>query len=538
MNHFDEMTCLLYLDGQLDPQRARELMAHAEECRECRALLGALERESRWLREALVEEEEAVPARLFEAPARAPLPWGWLATLGFGAAGAYTLWSGVVEPMRQQLNLAGFSGGNVLTMLLFQGAFWKGWDVMRSLIEFVAIISVGFVLLALLRRNWRRWTTVGVVLSAFACALALPPASGAAEIHHEEQAYTLPSGKTVNDDLVVAAQAVNVEGTVDGDLIVFSESLRVSGHVTGDVIAFGKDVHITGQVDGNLRLGVRELIFEGQAGKNATLFAESVELDSKSQIGRNLYLCAGRAVLDGRVARDVIAHAGRTQLNGYVGGNLELGGHHLNIGSSAEVHGKAMYKGHFSPLVDPGAKLASPLEVEIIHEQPEYASPRYYWHQILSWGAGFLFGLVLLLLMPRFFAEAVHSGDRFGPSLGFGALVLIVTPIAAIIACITLVGLAVGIGTLLLYVIALYSAKCFVGAWLGEKILGVSAGTGPMIGRLALGLLLICIARNLPYLGGWIMFIVLIWGLGALAIASYRRMKPPQPAPAAPAPAA
>jgi cytoskeletal protein CcmA (bactofilin family) len=409
---------------------------------------------------------------------------------------------------------------------------------MRSLIEFVAIISLGLVLLALLRRNCRRWTTVAVVLGVFACALALPPAAGAAEIHHEEQMYTLPLGKTVNDDLVVAAQAVNVEGTVDGDLIAFSESLRVSGHVTGDVIAFCKDVHITGQVDGNVRLFVRHLVLEGQVGKNAAIFVDNAELDSKSQIGRNVYLFAGLATLDGRVARGVMAFAGRTQLNGYVGGDFKVRGHHLSIGSPAEVRGKATYKGHFSPQVDPGAKLASPLEVEIIHERPEYASPRHYWHQILLWGAGFLFGLVLLLLMPRFFAEVVHSGDRFGPSLGIGALVLIVTPIAAIIACITLVGLAVGIGTLLLYVIALYSAKCFVGAWLGEKILGVSAGTGPMIGRLALGLFLICIARNLPYLGGLIMSVVLTWGLGALALALYRRTKPLQAAPAAPAPAA
>jgi hypothetical protein len=140
--------------------------------------------------------------------------------------------------------------------------------------------------------------------------------------------------------------------------------------------------------------------------------------------------------------------------------------------------------------------------------------------------------------MPRFFADVVHSGDRFGPSLGFGALLLIATPIAAIIACITLVGLAVGIGTLLLWVMAVYSAQCFVGTWLGEKILGVSAGTGPMIGRLALGLLLVRIARNLPYLGGWIMSIVVTWGLGALALALYRRMKPLQVAPAAPATAA
>src|SRR5207245_1214623 len=64
MSHFDEMTCLLYLEGQLERPRALELVAHAEGCAECRALLRALERESRLLAHALVEEDETVPARL------------------------------------------------------------------------------------------------------------------------------------------------------------------------------------------------------------------------------------------------------------------------------------------------------------------------------------------------------------------------------------------------------------------------------------------------------------------------------------------
>src|SRR3989449_4399747 len=66
MSHFDEMTCLLYLEGQLERPRALELVAHAEGCAECRALLRALERESRLLAHALVEEDETVPARLLD----------------------------------------------------------------------------------------------------------------------------------------------------------------------------------------------------------------------------------------------------------------------------------------------------------------------------------------------------------------------------------------------------------------------------------------------------------------------------------------
>ena len=61
MNHFDEMACMLYLEGQLDPPREQELVAHTGECAECRTLLRALEHESHLLSAALTEENESMP---------------------------------------------------------------------------------------------------------------------------------------------------------------------------------------------------------------------------------------------------------------------------------------------------------------------------------------------------------------------------------------------------------------------------------------------------------------------------------------------
>jgi len=69
MNHFDEMACMLYLDQQLEPERARELIHHTTTCAPCRALLPFVGSGKRWLRSALTEDLETVPARLIEAPA-------------------------------------------------------------------------------------------------------------------------------------------------------------------------------------------------------------------------------------------------------------------------------------------------------------------------------------------------------------------------------------------------------------------------------------------------------------------------------------
>src|SRR3989441_13345628 len=133
------MTCLLYLEGQLERPRALELVAHAEGCAECRALLRALERESRLLAHALVEEDEAMPARLLAPPVSDNTPWAWIVSFGLAAAGTYTLWTAVVAPWRQELGRAGFGGVSLITLLFFGGVFWQGWRSVATMLNCVAL---------------------------------------------------------------------------------------------------------------------------------------------------------------------------------------------------------------------------------------------------------------------------------------------------------------------------------------------------------------------------------------------------------------
>src|SRR5580658_6892358 len=210
MSHFDEMTALLYLESQLDADHAREIAAHAASCPDCRELLHALQTEGIWLRESLAGEDEAVPGRLTAAPERNAAPWGWISALGLSAGGAYTLWSGFVEPWRAQAAQAGFTQGNLFTMLFFSGAFWKGWDAMRSLMEFLAVATLGLVVMWLLRRHLRRTTALAVVMGALALMVALPPSAAAAEQRRGDPNYTLPAGEIVHTDLIVSADSTRI----------------------------------------------------------------------------------------------------------------------------------------------------------------------------------------------------------------------------------------------------------------------------------------------------------------------------------------
>jgi len=97
--------------------------------------------------------------------------------------------------------------------------------------------------------------------------------------------------------------------------------------------------------------------------------------------------------------------------------------------------------------------------------------------------------------------------------------------VIAVLVCITVVGLSIGIASILLYVVALYSGRVFVGAWLGEKILGVSHGAGPAMARLAVGLAVIQVGSMLPFLGLLVSVVAAVWGVGGLVLALHKHMR-------------
>ncbi|HXN24427.1 MAG TPA: hypothetical protein VOA41_16940 [Candidatus Dormibacteraeota bacterium] len=528
MKHVDEISCLLYLEGQLERARALELSAHVDECSSCRTLLRALENESRLLTRALAEGEEMVPARLLVIPghAREPVSWAWVGTLGLAATAVYAAWTGYVEPWRQQLEQAGFSGNNLLNLLLFQGAFWKGWQSMIGLLEILAMMTLGGVGIALLRRRFRRWSAAAMILTVFAIGLGMPSTTSAAEFR-KGQSMVVAQEEIIKNDLIVTGQRLRIDGTVEGDVISFSESLEVNGHVTGDLITFARTLRVNGRVDGNIRAIANNAIISGTVGKNILSVVEGLTLDSKGTVGGSVTVFCGSLSMDGNMGRDLLAYSGHAILNGIVGGSMKIRGADLTIGPTAEIKGTALYeqgaRSH-KPEVSPQAKFASPLEIKIVEHHRPYDRPGWYIWKIIWMGAAFLLGLVLILLMPRFSSDVVSSTHRYGAALGIGLVVWCGALFSAVIICVTVVGLALGISMLTFWLLVNYLAKIIVGAWLGEMILGRSTDTGSLVARIAVGLPIVVAVMMVPAIGMLATFLVWIWGMGALSLTIYHRL--------------
>ena len=91
----------------------------------------------------------------------------------------------------------------------------------------------------------------------------------------------------------------------------------------------------------------------------------------------------------------------------------------------------------------------------------------------------------------------------------------------------TFVGLFIGLSTFVLWLIALYAAQTVVGAVIGQWIMGVTTDLWGRIGRMAVGVLIIRVVTLVPH-GGWLKLIVLLWGMGAISLALYRKYAPPK----------
>ena len=542
-DHFDEMTCLLYLDGQLDSALARDLVSHTAACADCRRLLGSLERETHLLHESLGEEDEAIPARLLAPGCIDNISWARLGAFGLAAAGLYGLWSAVAEPWVNQFRQVGLGQDSLLTMLFFGGVFWKGWSDMLNMMEVMSMGTIAMLVVLLLRRNLRRLISLPVVFVALLLAgVALPRQASAAEFHHNStESYTLPAGAVVHTDLIVGARSARIDGTVEGDLVVGAGTVTISGHVTGDVIAWGqairingtvdgscvcaaKTVQISGQVGGSVRALAQVLLIEGSVEKNLMVLAGVAEISARGKVGGSVLAAVASLLSDGRIEHDMAAGFDENELNGYVGGNVNLSGGHLTIGPQAEIHGSASYRGRYRPQVSAQAKLTSPLAIAMQSRWEKYSHPRYYLGHVVRLAAAFVLGLVFLFATPGFFSGAVQKSNRIGTSIGFGAVALVATPILALIACITLVGIPVGILSLLLYVVALYSTQIVVGAWLGEKLLGPGASPGARVAGLALGLVLLRACFVVPVVNAVVVSLMIPMGLGAVVLTAHERI--------------
>ena len=355
------------------------------------------------------------------------------------------------------------------------------------------------------------------------------------------QAITIASDEVVNGDLYVAGSDIIINGTVNGDVWAAGRTVTINGTINGAVTVAAQFITLNGPIARSARIFGQVLIISSSIKTDLVAFAATMDITSKAKIGSDLILGCGTAQIDGQVDGSITGGAGEATISNSVGGNVKLEVNKLTVASTASIQGNLDYTSKTEAIIQAGAKING----KISHATPAPEGKKGDEKAIAAAGIasailwkvlGFIMALVvgiIIIFTGRRRITSMADAIKTNPlsSLGWGALILFVTPIAAIIVCCTVIGLPVGIISLVLYGIAIYLSQIPVALSIGRLIIGrfrVVESSGMLVGTLATGLAILTVLGLIPIIGFLIGLGTAIFGLGSLVASKIKLRAEPR----------
>ena len=430
-----------------------------------------------------------------------------------------------------------------------------------------------------MRRSMKGIRLVLLVLLAGVLMVAVQPAN-AAEIRQGDQ-IVIEEGEVIDDDLLVSAESVIVNGRVTGDLLAGGAHIVVNGVVEGSAVLTGQDVTVNGEIDGSL-YSASYLLNLGESasiGRNMYYGGYALNTAPGSVVNQSVYVGGYQMLHAGQIGRDLVVGLSALALDGAVGGDVR---------GTVSVDPNAVSPTMFMPAgmlpavkaVEPGLALSETAVVGgVMRAQETVAAtpapepaprgflglPDRFTNRLGEFIGLMIVGALIIYGLPLFLptlSDEMQEKPLF--SLGLGLLMaFIVLPLAILVGITLVAALTAFLGfvtfgeltaaaltlsssflgfLLVAYLFAAYViTKILVGYWGGRYLLSrtsidpVSKWT--QLAYLALGLAIFEVLRAIPFFGFALAAVVMFFGVGAMLAYALDWRRGVVPAPSKPVPA-
>ena len=544
MECLTEFRCSVFIDGELTDLEFRKVEEHLEGCEQCRTMAAAFREENRLLVACIQEidlpepAEAAIPVLGSRPVARTARPADVLKGGGILIGLATLIQIAISSPENLSLpsipvNLGWLDPSNLsgrMNWLMSSISFLasEGVSKMTSLMDSLSFVAL-FVLISagaitLVRRSIGKGAMVATLGLLLVIVSATPGFAMDVRIAGENKVMTLPADQTVDDNLLATGDTVVINGTVNGDLIALARNVTINGTVRGNVITAASNVEVTGAVEGSILAGGQSVQIDGKVARNLVGFGQSINIGKNATIGGDAAGFGNPVLMNGTVAHSFYAF-GLTDIAGSVGRNVIFKGAVLNVLPTANITGdlKAEVSKAEMVHVDPAARIGGKQTIDVPKPGPSrYARFGFYFSQMLHVAAAFIAGMLLLLIFPRLRNLGLPDVVSVLKSGGVGFLLVFALPVAAFILAITLIGLPVAFVGFVTWLLGIYLAKIALANFIGRTLLSSQGDRMSSVAlSLIVGLVLIFVAINLPFIGGLIHFVLVLVGFGALAMNVY-----------------
>jgi len=331
-------------------------------------------------------------------------------------------------------------------------------------------------------------------------------------------AITISKDEVVDEVIYFAGQSLIIDGTVNGDIFGVAQDIIINGTVNGGVTIAARDVTITGTITNGARIAAQTVTVSGKIGRDLFAGVSDITITPGGNIKRDLFFGSQQAIIAGNIGGKVKGGSEGATISGKIGGDVELWITRLDVTNTASINGKLTYTSNNPAIIESGSKING-----VITRLPEPPKGSDVGSKILGFFMIAVTGIIAVLLLgsSRSAAMADSIRSKTWLSLGWGALLLVATPIVAVIVMITVIGVPLGFIALVLYLIALYLSQIPVALLIGRLILKGYVSNQAIIRTivaLVLGLFLLLLIGFIPFLNVLAGLLTVLFGLGAMAV--------------------
>ncbi|WP_181198258.1 hypothetical protein [Enhygromyxa salina] len=355
------------------------------------------------------------------------------------------------------------------------------------------------------------------VLTAF----VYPAAAHAADLRKADR-VEIAADEVIDDTLIAFGDAVVIRGHVRGDALAFARTVTVKGTVDGNLITAADRIDLDGAVHGSVMIAGQNVTVGGLLGSQLYAAGRSLNLGNELEVAGDAILTGSAVDVAGAIGRDVYAMGERIEIDATMARDLVISGANLRVGGTTTVGRdlSAQVDGAEDLVLEGGASISGEtyIELDALNANKRYDDLGFYLWKIAMIAAGLVFGLVAYMVVPDLF-QAPRERKQWLRMIGIGLLGLFAIPVVSIITAATLVGIPLAAVTMGGYLLALYLGKIVVAAELGRRLLRFRAQRkrSELVWSLLLGLVLVMVLVELPYIGGVLGFIVAVLGLGTVS---------------------
>lgn len=359
--------------------------------------------------------------------------------------------------------------------------------------------------------------------------LIIPFSASAFTVKTDNSVY-VAQDEIVEGNLFAAGSTITVDGKVTGDVICAGQSININGTVEGDVICAGQSININGAVAGSARLAGDNVNINGQVAKNVMAFGAGVYLGKEAQVGWDMLVGGAAVEIRGKIGRDLYGGGANAVISGEIAKDVRLKLDNkkqaaaLTIADGAVINGNVAYTDKNEASVAQGAKIAG----EITHNLPKITMNKK--QKVLTWAWGVVYSIfsamVIGMVLINLWRDEINKLtdkilEKAGASIGWGAVIMLLTPIIAVILLITLIGIPLALILMGVYLIALFLGKILIGIMIGRGLLGKfwpkqNPEHSGLLWAMIIGIAAVWIICSLPYIGWLFCLVVSWWGLGGI----------------------